>query len=226
MKKELLIFGSEGALGKGVTECLRSKDYDKVYLFDRHAQGDPDPTTVSIVTGDLSIEDDVRKAFRKVSPSKDSAFFLFSTIGGFTGGKKVWDTPVHDLDKMINMNLKTSFLIAKYFSLLVKESHSGSLFFTAAITGLSPESGKAVYGASKGALIHLVKALAEEGKEINMSVNAMAPFIIDTPANRKWMKDADFSSWLKPVEAGELIHSVFNNYRFVTGNIIRLKYKF
>lgn len=226
MKKELLIFGSSGALGKGVTECLRSKDYDKVYLFDRHAQKDPDPTTVSIVTGDMSVENDVQQTFQSVSPSKDSAFFLFSTVGGFAGGKKVWETPVDELDKMLNMNFKTSFLIAKYFSLLVKESHSGSLFFTAAFTGLSPESGKAAYGASKGALIHLVKTLAEEGKEINMSVNAMAPFIIDTPANREWMKDADFSSWLKPLEAGELIHSVFNNYRFVSGNIIRLKHKF
>ena len=227
MKKELLIFGSNGELGKGVTECLKSKDYDKVYLFaSKHPEEEPDPTTIKIITNDLSIESNVEKAFSNLTPSKDTVFYLFSTIGGFTGGKKIWETPVEDFDKMINMNLKTSFLIAKYFSLLVKESHSGSLFFTAAYTGLFPESGKTVYGASKAALIYLVKTLAKEGKEIKMSVNAIAPFIIDTTANRKWMADADYSSWLKSLEAGEIIHSVFNNYNLITGNVISIKDKF
>ena len=133
---------------------------------------------------------------------------------------------IDEFEKMINMNLTTSFLIAKYFALLTKESHSGSNCFTAAYTGLFPESAKAAYGASKGAKIHLVNSLAEEGNEINLSVNAIAPYIIDTPANRGWMKDADFENWMKPEEIGELIHSLFNNYNFVTGNIIRLRNRF
>ena len=227
MKKELLIFGSNGALGSGVSDCLRGKGYDKIYLFGtKHREEEPDPTTIKVITNDLSIEANVEKAFKNISPSKDTVYFLFSTIGGFAGGNKIWESLVDELDKMINMNFKTSFLIAKHFSLLIKESHSGSLFFTAAYTGLSPEIGKAAYGASKAALIHLVKTLAEEGKEIKMSVNAVAPFIIDTPANRSWMKNADYSLWLKPEEVGELIHSVFNNYNFITGNIFSLKNKF
>jgi NAD(P)-dependent dehydrogenase (short-subunit alcohol dehydrogenase family) len=227
MKKELLILGSNGALGREVSDCLRGKGYDKVYLFgSKHSEEKPEPTTVRITIGDFSIENNVEKAFRNISPAKDTVYYLFSTIGGFAGGKKIWETPLEELDKMIDMNLKTSFLIAKYFSLLIKESHSGSLFFTAAYIGLSPETGKTAYGASKAALIHLVKTLAEEGKEIKMSVNAVAPFIIDTPANRSWMENADYSLWLKPSEVGELVHSVFNNYNFITGNIFTLKNKF
>ena len=110
--------------------------------------------------------------------------------------------------------------------LLVKNSNSGSICFTAAYTGLFPENSKAAYGASKGALIHLVKSLAEEGKDINLSVNAIAPYIIDTPANREWMKNDDFENWMKPEEIGELIQSVFNNYNFVSGNIIKLRDRF
>jgi len=110
--------------------------------------------------------------------------------------------------------------------LLIKDSHSGSICFTAAYTGLFPESAKAAYGVSKGAMIHLVNSLAEEGNEINLSVNAIAPYIIDTPANRDWMKGADFNSWMQPAEIGELIYSLFNNYHFVTGNIITLRYRF
>lgn len=227
MRTELLIFGSNGALGKGVTSTLKSKDYDKIYLFDFNpAEENTDPTTVNIKIKDLSVEENVKQAFSQIKASKNTAFFLFSTVGGFAGGKKVWETDLNEFEKMINMNLTTAFLLAKYFALLVKNSHSGSICFTAAYTGLFPENLKAAYGASKGALIHLIKSLAEEGKEIKLSVNAIAPYIIDTPANREWMKDGDFENWMKPEEIGELIHSVFNNYNFVTGNIIKLKDRF
>ena len=120
----------------------------------------------------------------------------------------------------------SGFFIAKYFSLLVSNSHSGSICFTSAFTGLNPEAGKGAYGVSKAALIHLIKTLSEEGKEIHLSANAIAPFIIDTLANREWMKDADYDSWMKPEEIGELIHSIFNNYNFVSGNVFELKNRF
>ena len=227
MKKELLIFGSSGALGKGVTRILKSKDYDKIYLFDFHLKEEiTQSNIVQIKIEDLSVEENIKQAFSHIKSSKDTAFFLFSTVGGFAGGKKVWETDLDEFEKMINMNLTTSFLLAKYFALLVKDSHSGSICFTAAYTGLFPENSKAAYGASKGAMIHLVNSLAEEGNEINLSVNAIAPYIIDTPANRGWMKGADFENWMKPEEIGELIYSMFNNYNFVTGNIIRLKNRF
>ncbi|HEY6436598.1 MAG TPA: SDR family NAD(P)-dependent oxidoreductase, partial [Ignavibacteriaceae bacterium] len=106
------------------------------------------------------------------------------------------------------------------------DSHSGSICLTSAFTGLAPESGKAVYGASKAALIHLVNTLAEEGNELKLSANAIAPYIIDTPSNRDWMKDADYDKWIKPSEIGEFVDSIFQNYNLVSGNIFQLKYRF
>lgn len=226
MKKELLIFGASGALGNGVTEVFLKKNYDKVYLFDFKHKEIAQTNVQQIIVKDLSIEGNVKKAFSEIEPSKEKVFYLYSTIGGFTGGKKIWETETGDFDRMINMNLKTSFLIAKYFSLLIKDSHSGSICLTSAYTGLVAEPGKAVYGTSKAALIHLIKTLAEEGKEINLSANAIAPFIIDTPANREWMKDADFEDWIKPEEIGEYVNSIFQSYNLLSGNIYQLKYRF
>ena len=226
MKKELLIFGSSGALGNVVTEVFLRKSYDKIYLFDFKHKVIPNANAKQIIVNDLSVEENVKNAFSEVIPSKDSIFFLFSSIGGFIGGKKVWETEVGCFDRMINMNLKTNFLIAKYFSLLVKDSNAGSICLTSAYTGLVPESGKAVYGASKAALIHLIKSLAAEGTDINLSANAIAPFIIDTPANREWMKDADYDAWFKPAEIGEFVDSIFQSYNLLSGNIYQLKYRF
>ncbi|MFZ0456249.1 MAG: SDR family NAD(P)-dependent oxidoreductase [Ignavibacteriaceae bacterium] len=227
MKKNLLIFGSNGALGKGVTESLSKKDYDKIYLFDHNIENNIAGERVSrIKVDDLSVELNVSKAFQNVSASKDELFFLYTTVGGFSGGKSLWETEVSEWDKMINMNLKTSFLIAKYFALLVKNSAGGSICFTAAFTGLNPEINKSAYGVSKSGLVHLTKSLALEGEEINLSVNAIAPYIIDTPANRKWMKDSDFSKWVKPAEIGELAYNLFSSFYFITGNIILLTKRF
>jgi NAD(P)-dependent dehydrogenase (short-subunit alcohol dehydrogenase family) len=227
MKKVLLIFGSNGALGSGAVKTFVKKDYHKIYLFDfKHDKIKPDNKISLITVKDLSIEKNVKEAFSNIEKSKDTAFFLYTTIGGFAGGNKLWETDEDEWDKMFNMNLKTSFFIAKYFSRLIKESNSGSICFTAALTGLKPETEKTAYGASKAALIHMVETLAMEGKDINLSVNAIAPFIIDTPANRSWMKKANYEEWMKPEEIGELVQNIFMNYNFITGNIIKLTHRF
>lgn len=226
MKKELLIFGSSGALGSGVTKVFLNKSYDKIYLFDFKHHEISQKNVKQIIIKDLSNEENVKKAFNELNASKDTVFFLFSTMGGFFGGKKIWETSLSDLNRMLDINFKTNFLVSKHFSVLVKNAHSGSICLTAAYTGLFPESGKAVYGASKSALIYLVETLAEEGKEIHLSANAIAPYIIDTPANREWMPDADYKNWIKPSEIGEFVHSIFSSYNMISGNIFPIKYRF
>lgn len=229
MKKELLIFGSNGALGQGVVSTLLKKGYDHYYFFDfKFDEKDLlNKDNIDLIKiNDLSVEKNVVEAFANIKPAKDKKLFLFSTVGGFAGGNNVMDTPEDEIEKMYNMNFKSNFLISKYFAKLVGKSLSGSLCLTSAYVALDPEKKKSAYGSSKSALSHLVKTLALEGEEINMGVNAIAPYIIDTSANRSWMKDADYDSWQKPEEIGELLHFLFLNHHFISGNIIRLKYRF
>lgn len=227
MDKKLIIFGASGALGKGVTESLLTKDYNEIYLFDfKFNDSYSDPRVKQFVVKDLSVEKNVIAALFEIKTYEKTKLFLYSTIGGFYGGTSVWETEEADFDRMININLKTNFLIAKHFSSLVKKNYGGSICFTSAYTGNNPEELKFSYGAAKSALNYLVKTLSLEGNSINLSVNAIAPFIIDTPANREWMKNANYSSWMKPDEIAELIHSLFQNYNFISGNIIELAKRF
>jgi NAD(P)-dependent dehydrogenase (short-subunit alcohol dehydrogenase family) len=227
MKKELLIFGSEGALGRGISSTLVEKDYDSVILFDFKFH---EPTNTEkikkVIIKDMSVEQNVIEAFSEIKPDRSKKFFLFSSIGGFAGGSEIWDKDFNEWKRMFDINLMTNVLIAKHFSKLIIKSHSGAACFTAAYSVFQNETGKAAYGASKSALVHLIKSLAHEGEKINLSVNGIAPFIIDTPSNRDWMVDADFSRWMKPNEIGELVHKLFECYNFVSGNVITLKNRF
>src|SRR4030066_748618 len=120
MKKKLLIFGANGAIGKGVTKVLSQKDFDKIYFFDSKLLEDKIATdkTLNIQIKDLTKEENVISAFSQIKPDKDTCYFLFSTIGGFWGGEKIWETKLEDWNRMISLNLNENFLFAKYFFLL------------------------------------------------------------------------------------------------------------
>lgn len=227
MDRKLIIFGASGALGKGVVSTLIKKQFEEILLFDfKFDEKFTDKRIKTFQTKDLSIENNVLAAMFEIKTSEKTQIHLFSTIGGYYGGTNVWETEEEDFNRMINMNLKANFLIAKHFSAVVKKSYSGSMCFTSAFTSLQPEKLKFAYGTSKAALNYLVKTLADEGKSINLAVNAIAPFIIDTTSNREWQKNADYSSWMKPEEIGELVYSLIENHNFISGNIIELKHRF
>ncbi len=77
------------------------------------------------------------------------------------------------------------------------------------------------YAASKAGVAKLTGALADELKDRGITVNAILPSILDTPKNRADMPQADFSRWVTPVEAAEVIaFLVSDEARAVTGALI------
>ncbi|MBK6678517.1 MAG: SDR family oxidoreductase [Ignavibacteriales bacterium] len=226
MNREILVFGSCGVLGSGVVEKIRLGGFNKVWLFGTRFEGIPKHNEEWVVVSDLSNEENVKDTFKNVVPAKDKFLFLFSTIGGYLGGKEIEDTSLDDIEKMFSMNLKTNFNILKEFKKLAADSAGGSAIFTSAMTAFTGESGKSAYGASKAALSYLVETASEEGRKINMSVNAIAPFILDTPDNRSWVPNDEHETLIKPTEVGDLILSLFDNFHFISGNIIKLRYRF
>jgi NAD(P)-dependent dehydrogenase (short-subunit alcohol dehydrogenase family) len=82
-------------------------------------------------------------------------------------------------------------------------------------------AGMGAYTASKAGVAKLTEALAEELKDRNVTVNAVLPSIIDTPANRADMPDADFSRWVTPQAIAEVIVFLLSDQaRAVTGAVI------
>lgn len=220
MSRILILFGATGNLGKAILPELKNGIYDEYYLFGRNISESSKGNIHFLNVGDLTNEKDVEVAFSKIKYSSEDILFLLSTIGGFLGGQTIDEIKYSDWRKIIDLNLNTSFLIAKHFIKIIKKANEGSICFISAKTGLSPETKKSVYGITKSGLNYFVQALALEGKEYGMSANAIAPYIIDSEENRKWVKE--LSDLVRTEDIGKFVNQIFNSYTFVTGNIFVL----
>ncbi len=220
-RKIFLLFGSTGVLGKAAVNYFIGRKYDHYYFFTRSELNFPvDAKNKTIIfVPDLTNEKFVAAAFEKVELENDALYFLFSTVGGYIGGQLISSTEYADFKKMIELNLGSSFLIAKHFAKLVGHSKGGSICFTSALSSFKPEANKAAYNISKNALNYLVQTLALEGGRINLRANAVAPFAIDSDANREWIKD--ISKLVTPEDICKSAQSFYED-KTASGQIIAL----
>jgi NAD(P)-dependent dehydrogenase (short-subunit alcohol dehydrogenase family) len=127
--------------------------------------------------------------------------------GSFAGGSII-ATSKSVLSAQLDANVVTCYLACRAaVSLLLKSAAGGRIVNVAARPALEWRSGAGMtaYSVSKAAVAALTVALAEEVAKDDILVNAIAPSIIDTPANRNAMPKADHAAWPKPAELAQAI---------------------
>lgn len=149
---------------------------------------------VEMIKADISKEDQVVNLVSATSKKFGSIDILVNLVGGHLGGKGVTELDVKDWDNMMDLNLKSSFLISKHVLRLMKAfpDRQGKIVHVSSRTGLKSDGYDSAY-AAKSALIRFVESIAEEVKQDNINVNCILLGIIDTEPNRKSMPKADFS---------------------------------
>jgi NAD(P)-dependent dehydrogenase (short-subunit alcohol dehydrogenase family) len=190
----VVVTGGTGALGAAVVNALLKAGARCVipYINENEAKALQSNDRLSLVPCDLSDEAQVAALYAgagKLSASIHIAGgFAFAPIG--ESDKEV-------LMKMLNMNLVSTYLCCRE-AIKAFGDGSGRIVNVAARQSLEPRLGKftTAYTASKAGVAALTQALAAEVAP-RILVNAVAPSIIDTPANRAAMPDADFSQWPK-----------------------------
>ena len=130
---------------------------------------------------------------------------LVNTVGGYSGGKTLWDEDAAVLDRLLALNLRSGFVLSRAAARVMLKQGKGSIVNIAAKAALNPPSGLGAYAASKAAAIALMESLAADLAGTGVRVNSVLPSIIDTEANRKAMPNADFGKWPKPEEIARVI---------------------
>jgi NAD(P)-dependent dehydrogenase (short-subunit alcohol dehydrogenase family) len=130
---------------------------------------------------------------------------VVNVVGGYAAGHPVSELDIDVWDSQMNLNLKTAFLITKHAVKALTNKGGGSVVHISSRAALDKGVNSAAYSISKLGVLRLVEAAAEETKNHNVRVNAIMPSIIDTPANRNAMPDANYANWPKPEQIVKVI---------------------
>jgi NAD(P)-dependent dehydrogenase (short-subunit alcohol dehydrogenase family) len=202
--KHVVVTGGTGALGTAVVASLLAAGATCTvpYVHDAEAQRFPhrgDSRVILIAVADLADEAMVAKVYdgRKLWASIHIA-------GGFAAGK-VAETGQAALMAQINGNLVSCFLCCR--AAVNAMAAGGRIVNVAARPALEWRTGAGMtaYTVAKAGVAALTVALAEEVAKDGILVNAVAPSIMDTAANRKAMPTATFDAWPKVEEVAATI---------------------
>ncbi|KWE64726.1 short-chain dehydrogenase [Burkholderia ubonensis] len=126
-------------------------------------------------------------------------------IAGAFAWETVADGDVATWDRMYALNVKTALNASKAALPHLLQRPSGRIVNIGAGAALKAGAGMGAYAAAKSGVARLTEALAAELRDTGVTVNAIAPSIIDTPQNRADMPDADFTRWVQPREIAATI---------------------
>jgi len=199
-----VVTGGFGALGAAVARTLRERGA-KVALIDRApagaAAGDG-----AIAFGGIDLADpaSAKRAIDEAASKLGGLYALVNVAGAFRW-ETVADGDVATWDFLYSVNLKTALCASKAALPHLLSGGRGRIVNIGAGAAAKATAGMGAYAASKAGVARLTEALSEEVKAKGITVNAVLPSIIDTPANRKDMPKADFAKWVTPEAIGELI---------------------
>jgi NAD(P)-dependent dehydrogenase (short-subunit alcohol dehydrogenase family) len=130
---------------------------------------------------------------------------VVNLVGGFSAGGRVHETPVEEFEDQFQLNLRPTYLMIQAAVPRMIDVGGGSIVCVGTRAALRPFSGAAGYIASKAAVIAFAQAVAEEYRHDGVRCNAILPSVIDTPANRASMPNADHDRWVQPAEIASVI---------------------
>jgi NAD(P)-dependent dehydrogenase (short-subunit alcohol dehydrogenase family) len=171
---------------------------------------------------DLTSMEAAAAAVRSVASPAGAIHVLANIAGGFR-----WETleegSVATWELMFAMNLKTAVVACKAALPYLIASGAGRIINVGAGAATRAAAGMGAYAASKAGVERLTEALAAELHDRNVTVNAILPGIIDTPANRAAMPKADVTRWVQPDAVADVVVFLASEAaRSVNGAAIRV----
>jgi len=210
--KVVLVAGGTGGLGHAVSLTFLAEGARVVVTY-REAKGMEQlkseavgmPGVLEGVQVDVTDEAAIEKLINEIVTKHGHLDALVNTVGGYAGGIKMWETERKVFDRMLDLNLRSGYVLARAAVPVMLKQGSGAVVNVAAKAAVDHGAGASAYAASKAAVVALMDSLAADVKGTGVRVNSVLPSIIDTAVNRDVMPDANFSTWPKPEEIASVI---------------------
>jgi NAD(P)-dependent dehydrogenase (short-subunit alcohol dehydrogenase family) len=202
--RSIVVTGGFGALGRAVAKAFVDQGH-RVSRVD-FAPGAPDnnPGGWDYPGVDLADAAACETVLAEICAQAGGVDVLVNIAGGFA-----WETlddgSLDTWQRMFTMNVITAATISKVALAALQDSTAGRIINIGAGGAIKAGAGLGAYATSKAGVHRLTEALAAELSDSRVTVNAILPSIIDTPANRSAMPGADTSDWVEPEAIADVI---------------------
>lgn len=227
--KAVLVAGGTGALGTAVVQAFvgAGAHVTVSWVVERERDAFRDAlggaTGLRLERADVTDPDAVADLCAAAAERTGRLDVLVQLVGGFAFAP-IDETDAKTWQKMLALNATSTFLCAREAVKWMRPQRGGRIVTVAAVPAVERGAANmAAYAASKAAVLNLTQSLAKELAGDAIAVNAIAPSVIDTPANRAAMPDADRSGWLEPGAIAEVVAWLASDAaRVVTGSVLML----
>ncbi len=209
-RQHVVMTGAAGALGRAVAQYFLAQGA-RVALRDHSAEHlastypGLDNSQHLLIAADVTSVDAVSAAAAQVLAAFKQVDTLVHIAGGFAMGDETHALSRAAWDRMMDLNAWSFVAVTQAFVPSMIEREAGSVIAVTAKTATRGAAGMAAYIASKSALQRLVESMAAELAPRGIQVNSIAPSVLDTPANRQAMPDANPAEWVSTAVAAQTI---------------------
>ncbi len=204
-EQNALITGVTGGLGGAVVRAFIDAGATVVGVAPRIELAPSTSPRFLPLTADIGSAEGAARAVQGAIELVERVDTLIHLVGGFAGGKHVPETSDEVWMNMLNLNLNTAFYMARAMLPHMLANEHGRIVAVGSRTGVEPAAGLSAYGVSKAALIALIRTIAAEVRDSDITANVILPSVIDTPANRAASPGASFSKWVTPESIASLL---------------------
>jgi NAD(P)-dependent dehydrogenase (short-subunit alcohol dehydrogenase family) len=208
MNRTAIVTGGTGGLGAAVVARLLDDGWRVVvpWIVERELERVERRPGLELVQADLFEATAVAEVVSVAAADRDAPLCgLVNLVGGFAAGGRVHETPIEEFQNQFRLNLEPTYLVTQAALPEMLAAGAGSIVCVGTRAALQPFRGAAGYVSSKAAVIAFAHTVAVEYRDDGIRCNAILPSVIDTPANRASMPNADHDRWVKPAEIAGVI---------------------
>ena len=212
MARSILVTGGTGAIGSAVTRRFLEDGNAVAVTWIVEEERDelvaelgPLGESLFELRADVTDPEEMERAVAAIAERNGPVDALVHLVGGWRGDTRVHEESVQTWERLFRLNVVSGAVCARAVLPGMLERDWGRIAVVSARAARQDRAGQAAYAVAKAGVGVLAEAIAEETRGTGVTANAVGPSVVDTPANRRSMPDADPAAWVPPADLAAIL---------------------